>query len=393
MSFKPAKSPPSFSVLGEKYQPQSNWTASSSKFKTPAHSVIFAVSKNAQQKIFVVNTFQGFMVSENYETGGDIAELSTEKMQVTSIDFSPSVEPLVLLTFSLGHILLIDPIRRARGKVQWFNSQRNLYSSRPPCICRFFNQEDYIVLFEDNTMWKFKLSLKTEEERNIIYLASRIRENRDSVPGFCQLDIPKPESNPVGLWKFFCGSIRDVRMSPNSNLFAMINSDGQLRVFDFIRNQHLVCFESYFGGLLSLSWSLDGKLVATGGEDDAVSVWNLEQRKLVYRGEGHSSWVAGVCFGKANGDNYILWSAGEDGKLLIWDINLEDAEASNQQPRGERRDFITHPCRLELPLMEPILEVFVSSDPLQDIIVKEDGVFVCDSGGFIIRWVVKNDVI
>ena len=42
--------------------------------------------------------------------------------------------------------------------------------------------------------------------------------------------------------------------------------------------------------------SMDGKYILTGGEDDLVQVWSMEERKIVAWGEGHSSWVSGVAF-------------------------------------------------------------------------------------------------
>lgn len=38
--------------------------------------------------------------------------------------------------------------------------------------------------------------------------------------------------------------------------------------------------------------SIDGKYVLTGGEDDLVQVWSMEDRKVVAWGEGHNSWVS-----------------------------------------------------------------------------------------------------
>jgi len=37
--------------------------------------------------------------------------------------------------------------------------------------------------------------------------------------------------------------------------------------------------------------SMDVKYILTGGEDDLVQVWSMEDRKVVAWGEGHSSWV------------------------------------------------------------------------------------------------------
>ena len=38
--------------------------------------------------------------------------------------------------------------------------------------------------------------------------------------------------------------------------------------------------------------SMDGKYILTGGEDDLVQVWSMDDRKIVAWGEGHNSWVS-----------------------------------------------------------------------------------------------------
>ena len=53
---------------------------------------------------------------------------------------------------------------------------------------------------------------------------------------------------------------------------------------------------SYFGGLLCVCWSPDGKYAVTGGEDDLVTVWSFEQKRVVARGEGHKSYINAVAF-------------------------------------------------------------------------------------------------
>jgi WD40 repeat protein len=38
-------------------------------------------------------------------------------------------------------------------------------------------------------------------------------------------------------------------------------------------------------------FSADGKYLLSGGEDDLVQVWSMDDRKMVAWGEGHTSWV------------------------------------------------------------------------------------------------------
>lgn len=44
---------------------------------------------------------------------------------------------------------------------------------------------------------------------------------------------------------------------------------------------------SYFGGLLCVSWSPDGKYLVVGGEDDLVTVYSFWEKRIVCRGHGH----------------------------------------------------------------------------------------------------------
>ena len=54
--------------------------------------------------------------------------------------------------------------------------------------------------------------------------------------------------------------------------------------------------QTYYGNPLSCTWSHDGQYIAAGGEDDLVSVFGMEEQRVVAWGEGHGSWVFAVSF-------------------------------------------------------------------------------------------------
>ena len=83
-------------------------------------------------------------------------------------------------------------------------------------------------------------------------------------------------------------------------------------------------YMSYYGGMLCVCWSPDGRYIVTGGQDDLVSIWSLEDSILVARCQGHSSWVTGVAFDPWRCDerNYRFGSVGEDCRLLLWDFSV-----------------------------------------------------------------------
>ena len=92
------------------------------------------------------------------------------------------------------------------------------------------------------------------------------------------------------------GAINDIAFSPCSKYLAVVSQDGCLRVINYDTMELVGLATSFFGGLLCVCWSPDGQLVAVGGEDDLVTVWSFQQKRIVARGQGHKSWVTVVAF-------------------------------------------------------------------------------------------------
>ena len=70
----------------------------------------------------------------------------------------------------------------------------------------------------------------------------------------------------------------------------------------------------YMGACMSASLSRDFsyfRYVVTGGEDDLVTVWSLQDHKIIARGEGHKSWVTMVTFDPYNSKGISI-----DGRLV-----------------------------------------------------------------------------
>lgn len=83
-------------------------------------------------------------------------------------------------------------------------------------------------------------------------------------------------------------------------------------------------FRSYYGGLICVCWSPDGKYIVTGGQDDLVTIWSFPERKIVARCQGHNSWVSTVAFDPWRCDErtYRFGSVGDDCRLLLWDFSV-----------------------------------------------------------------------
>ncbi|KAL1960346.1 hypothetical protein VTO42DRAFT_8306 [Malbranchea cinnamomea] len=131
-------------------------------------------------------------------------------------------------------------------------------------------------------------------------------------------------TNPVAYWKVSNHRINNFAFSPDRRHLAVVLEDGSLRIIDYLKEKILDLFTSYYGGLICVCWSPDGKYILTGGQDDLVSIWSLADRQIVARCQGHNSWVNCVAFDPWRCDErtYRFGSVGDDCRLLLWDFSV-----------------------------------------------------------------------
>jgi WD40 repeat protein len=130
--------------------------------------------------------------------------------------------------------------------------------------------------------------------------------------------------NPVAAYKMSNSRINAFAFSPSGTHIAVVSEDGTLRILDFHNEQITDVFPSYYGGLTCVAWSPDGVYIATGGQDDLITIWSVADRILVARCVGHHSWVSAVEFDRWRCDDrsYRFGSVGQDGRLCLWDFNI-----------------------------------------------------------------------
>ena len=127
----------------------------------------------------------------------------------------------------------------------------------------------------------------------------------------------KTTRNPLYKWTIGNESaVNEFAFSPCSKYLAVVAQDGFLRVFNFDTMDLVGCCRSYYGGLICVCWSPDGRYIVCGGEDDLLTIWSFSEKRVVARGEGHKSWVTVVAF-----DPYTTLYGEMDG---VADIHSED---------------------------------------------------------------------
>ena len=122
------------------------------------------------------------------------------------------------------------------------------------------------------------------------------------------------------------GWLRGLAFSPDGAHLATAGEDGVAKVWNVGPSRELLAFMPHEGAAVrGLALSPDGALLATGGQDGGVKLWNARQGGLVRTLAGHAMAVRDVAFGQrcqdqgGSGCTPILATGGEDRIVQVWD--------------------------------------------------------------------------
>lgn len=151
----------------------------------------------------------------------------------------------------------------------------------------------------------------------------------ESDPGSAVLyDLTQPES-PQTLM-FMLGSALSVATSPDATLVALGGSNGEVMLWDVSGEMAREAFTGIAGGIAAMVFSSDSSIVAasntittvTDTARPAIGVWDVGSGELRTTLHGHTGRITGLAI---HPDGTLLASTSTDGTLRLWDIATGEA--------------------------------------------------------------------
>ncbi|MYA71130.1 WD40 repeat domain-containing protein, partial [Candidatus Poribacteria bacterium] len=135
--------------------------------------------------------------------------------------------------------------------------------------------------------------------------------------------------------------VYDLIFNPDGRTFAGIGGDSTIRLWDAVTGEHLQTITGHTRSVSSISFSSDGSRLATAGNgssdgtsgDKIIRVWNVRSEVLqstlkvpIGRWINHDrTFIDAVSYSP---DGKTLASASEDGTIRLWDVESEKPRAT-----------------------------------------------------------------
>ena len=114
--------------------------------------------------------------------------------------------------------------------------------------------------------------------------------------------------------------VNSIAYSPDGKILASGSDDTAIKLWDVNTQRNIATFEGHTAWVHSVAYSPDGKTLASGSDDKTVKLWDVNTQRNIATFEGHTRKVNSIAYSP---DGKILASGSDDKTFKLWDVNTQ----------------------------------------------------------------------
>jgi len=114
------------------------------------------------------------------------------------------------------------------------------------------------------------------------------------------------------------GRVLSVAFSPDGKLLATGDSNGVVILWDTSSKRKILTCTGHSKLIYSVAFSANGQTIASGSADQTLRLWNIPTGECFQTLHGHTSWVRSVAF---SADGETIASGSDDQTIRLWNIS------------------------------------------------------------------------